>query len=288
VTKPLDFPVVLARVRTQLLLKHSFERNHDLERRLSARNAELESAAEATHRDLQAAAMIQRSYLPRTAPENVGMRFAWKFNPCEALAGDSLNICPLTEDHVAIYVLDVAGHGVAAALLAVAATRALSPATDPHSLLLDRANKGAGSQPFSPVEIADRLNKQFAWDAATNQFLTIFYSVVNTKTGQCRYVSAGHPVAIHLPKEGAAIAVPGEGSGLPLQPGDRLYLYSDGVMEAMRPDREMFGRPRLLQSLEKTRGKGLGDSVSLLVDEIDQWCVAPPKDDISVLAIERE
>jgi sigma-B regulation protein RsbU (phosphoserine phosphatase) len=298
VTKPLDFPVVLARVETQLSLKRSFARIRELEQRLSARNADLEAAAEATRRDLQTAAMIQRSYLPRTVPDSTAMQFAWNFKPCEALAGDSLNICPLDDEHVAIYVLDVAGHGVAAALQAVAATRALAPAADPHSLLVERVDHTARLVP--PMEVASLLNRQFAWDSATKQFMTIFYAIVNINTGHCRYTSAGHPAAIHLRSDGSASPVDGEGSGLPigigeaykefeltLEPGERLYLYSDGAMEAMRPDREMLGRPGLIKAIQDARNATLQESVAHILHTIEAWSVTAPKDDITVLAVQR-
>ena len=152
VTKPLDFPVVLARVQTHLALKRSVEQVKELERRLSRRNAELESAnarllraAERTRRDLQAAA--RRAGVVPAAGRRPGRGDALRLGvrPCEALAGDSLNVCPLGEGHVGVYVLDVTGHGVAAALSAVAVTRALSPAGDPDSLLVGTRRRGDGA-----------------------------------------------------------------------------------------------------------------------------------------------
>jgi sigma-B regulation protein RsbU (phosphoserine phosphatase) len=263
------------------------------------RAAELERAADRARRDLQAAARIQESFLPRTTPNVPEMRFAWRFKPCKSLAGDSLNICRLDDDHVGVYVLDVSGHGVAAALLAVSATRILAPASDPHSLLVRNSGGGCEGAPVPPAEVADRLNRKFAWDDAIEQFLTMFYAVVNVKTGDFRYVSAGHPGAIQL-SAGAAPPLTLEGTGMPigigdsyedfvghLKPGDRLYLYSDGVTEAMGPSRKQFGKARMLDALGRGRTMTLDASVSLLLEEIDRWCGMPPPDDISVLALER-
>ncbi|HZL37127.1 MAG TPA: SpoIIE family protein phosphatase [Tepidisphaeraceae bacterium] len=305
VTKPLDFPVVLARVQTQLALKKSVEQVIALEERLCERNKALETAnlqfreaAERTGRDLRAATRVQESFLPPARLQVPGMRFAWAFKPCETLAGDSLNICPLDASHVGVYVLDVTGHGVAAALSAVAATRFLSPASDPESLLVRRNETTGILEPVPPAEVAGRLNRKFAWDSTTGQFVTLFYAVVNTQTGECRYVSAGHPGAIHL-RSGQPPATL-QGSGLPigigetydqqstqLAPGDRLYLYSDGLTDARDPNRQSFETDRLLQALQRGQTISLEDSIAMVLAQIESWCAGvPPHDDISVVALE--
>jgi sigma-B regulation protein RsbU (phosphoserine phosphatase) len=124
VSKPLDFPVVLARIQTQLSLKRAVEEVVRLERRLAERNHDLEGAnarlAEANRRmerDLRAAAKIQGAFLPRGEPDLSGARFAWHYRPCDELAGDGLNVFALDDRHAALYVFDVSGHGVASALL---------------------------------------------------------------------------------------------------------------------------------------------------------------------------
>jgi response regulator RpfG family c-di-GMP phosphodiesterase len=97
VTKPFDFPVVLARVQTQLALKRSVERIVRLEQSLAQRNAELEEANRCMKRDLETAAKVQAALLPREVPAMAGADFAWQFKPCTELAGDLLNIVPLGE-----------------------------------------------------------------------------------------------------------------------------------------------------------------------------------------------
>ncbi len=293
VIKPFDFPVVLARVNTHLALKRSVGRVRDLEQRLSRRNRELEAANENLRRDLEAAARIQEAFLPRAPADVPGARFAWAFHPCRELAGDSLNVCPLGADHVGFYVLDVCGHGVAAALLSVTAARVLSPAADPNSILV---RKGSG-EPVVPARVAAHLNQRFPWNDATAQFFTLFYAVLNLKTREIRYASAGHPAAVHLrPGAGPAFL---KGRGRPiglgdgyetrsarLLPGDRLYLYSDGVTEAVSPAWEQFGLARLLALLEQNRPAPLQDSVSCVLEEVRTWSGGPLRDDLSLLALE--
>jgi DNA-binding response OmpR family regulator len=81
VTKPLDFPVVVARIQTQISLKRAVEQVRQLERRLADRNLDLEEANSRMSRDLRAAARIQESLLPRTSPDVPGLNFAWAFRP---------------------------------------------------------------------------------------------------------------------------------------------------------------------------------------------------------------
>lgn len=304
VTKPLDFPAVLARVRTHLDLRRSARRAAELEEHLRRRNADLERAnadlvraGDRLRRDLKAAARVQEGLLPRGPVGVPGWDFAWAFRPCEELAGDALNVCRLDGRHVAAYVLDVSGHGVAAALLAVTVTRLLSPAAGQESLLLQPGDGADGVVP--PATVADRLAAQFPFDPSTNQFLTLNYAVIDTAAGRVRYVSAGHPPAIRLPRGGPAAILPGTGlpiglgSGyeehaLELAPGDRLVLYSDGVPESLSPGGEQFGRDRLLAAVEAGRGRPLAGAVAALEAELLAWCgPTRPRDDVSILAVER-
>ena len=301
VTKPLDFAVVLARVSTQLSTRSYVRRIVELEQRLSERNAELESAnskleqnAARLREELDAAARIQQAFLPRKMPELAGARFSWVFEPCQELAGDALNILRLDADHVAAYVLDVSGHGVAASLLAVAAARVLSAGADTSSILVDKSDQAA----VGPAEVARQLNEKFAWDAETGQFLTLFYTVLNVRTRELSYISCGHPGAIRIAGQSKVTTL--EGSGLPiglgenfeqqtvqLDPGDRVILYSDGVTEAMNSDRELFGKSRLTRILLDTAGIGIEESVSRLLAELKKWQGGLNwHDDISILAME--
>ena len=141
VTKPFDFAVVLARVQTQLALKCSVNEIRKL-------NAQLEEANLCMKRDLEAAARVQAALLPDLPPELPGARFAWQFKPCTELAGDLLNIVPLDDPRVVIYVLDVVGHGVAAALLAVMVNRVLGQLCQ------------TGQRMATPVEVAEHLNRE--------------------------------------------------------------------------------------------------------------------------------
>ena len=306
VTKPLDFSVVLARINTQLSLKRSVEQVVELEKRLSQRNAELEKAnknlsqaAEQTRQELQAAAKVQEAFLPVAPPQVKGVKFAWAFRPCRELAGDSLNVFGFDRDNVGFYVLDVSGHGVAASLLAVAATRVLSLTKDDDCILVGRRDDG-GVLPAGPARVAEALNLRLPWNDTAAQFLTMFYVVLNARTGKMDYVSAGHPAAIVIRKNAEPELL--QGTGVPigigerydqqsahLAPGDRLYLYSDGVTETMNPSRELFGTSRLVSNLHRLANAPLPDTITQLLADIDQWRAdAPARDDVCIVGVELE
>ena len=95
--------------------------------KIERQNQDLFRANQRMKRDLDAAARVQRTLLPEGFPEIQGLNFAWTYRPCDELAGDALNIVRINDDLIALYLLDVSGHGVPAALLSVTATRSLHP-----------------------------------------------------------------------------------------------------------------------------------------------------------------
>jgi sigma-B regulation protein RsbU (phosphoserine phosphatase) len=169
VTKPLDFPVVLARVRTQLALKRSVDQIRQLERGLEHRNAELQAANAQMRTDLDAAARVQAALLPAAEPQVPGYRIGWRFVPSAFVAGDILNVFRLDERHVGLYLLDVSGHGVAASLLSVTVSRFLSPVRDPTSLLWALDERTGQHRLETPARVAARLCHRFPFDDTTGQ-----------------------------------------------------------------------------------------------------------------------
>src|SRR3954464_13883589 len=292
ITKPFQIEELHARVETHLKL-------HRLQVELEDANKRLADVNNRMSRDLKAAAKIQESFLPRNLPRVPGADFAWIYRPCDELAGDGLNIIPLEDDKVAIYILDVSGHGVASALLSVTLSRLLSLPSDPSSILTRDAEIPNGTQITPPAEVAAHLNRLFPFDEAITQFATLLYGVLNAATGEFRYVSAGHPGPVHLPHNSEPVILESVGSpiGLADDPyeerlvqlgaGDRLYLYSDGAPEAMDSDGKAFGETQLLATIGKGQSELLADNVASLAKSIVRWRgVEKPQDDVSILAVE--
>ncbi|MEX2673313.1 MAG: SpoIIE family protein phosphatase [Phycisphaeraceae bacterium] len=306
VTKPLDFPVVLARVETQLALKRAAEQVKQLERHLAVRNRELqetnarlEKVNGRMSRDLKAAAKIQATFLPCEALEVPGAAFDWIYRPCDELGGDGLNIIPLGQGRVGLYILDVSGHGVVSALLSVALSRVLSPPPEQASILIRNGEHADRPEVTPPAAVAEHLNRLFPFDATTGQFATMLYGILDIVTGAFRYVSAGHPGPVHLPAGAEPMIL--ESQGFPiglaeeayeersvrLAAGDRLYIYSDGVPEAMDPASTQFGNDRLLDAIRRNGTEPLQAGVAALLAATERWRgEASAQDDISILAVE--
>ncbi len=292
ITKPFQMEELHARVETHLKLRR-------LQIELEEINARLANANDRMSHDLKAAAKIQETFLPREVPRIPGIDFAWIFQPCDELAGDGLNIIPLGNGKVGLYVLDVSGHGVAAALLSVTLSRLLSPPSEPSSILIQNRGVADVFDITPPAEVAARLNRLFPFDSATGQFATLVYGILNTATGEFRYVSAGHPGPVHLPSSADGVILESQGfpigladdafeeRSIRLGAGDRLYLYSDGVPEAMDSAGKLFGTDRLLEAITSVRSRLLQDSVVALLENITLWHESKrPQDDISILTVE--
>ncbi len=290
VTKPFDFPVVMARVTTQLALKRS-------RKALAAANLRMKH-------DLEAAAKIQQAFLPPAAILVAGAAFAWRYLPCDELAGDTLNIVPLDEMHVGCFVVDVRGHGVPAALMSVALSRLMSPAAGSSSILWARDNHKDEPRIASPVEVADELARRFPYDGETGQYFTLLYGVLDLESKQFRFVSAGHPYLAHVSpgrkpelheSTGAPIGLIPETIMPPafteamveLSSGDRIYVYSDGLPEAADPSGEEFGNERLSETLDGLLNVRLEDSIQALLDRVSAFSETPHfEDDVSMIAFE--
>ena len=289
VTKPLDFPVVLARIRAQLALKRAVAQVSELEQKLDARNRELEASAaelaaagERTRADLVAAARVQQLFRPTQPPQVSGARLAWAFRSAGDLAVDLLDVFPLQHGRLGVCTVDANGAGVAAAL---------------RSAMVARFLAGTDSAPGTALTA---LGSQFRDDAADKSTFAVLYGVLDSVSGSFRFSAAGHPGPIHLPHKGSPTgADPG---GLPigaggeqysehiirLSLGDRLLIANDGLIEVRNPDGEHFGRGRLLSALDRTRESPPEESLAAVVAEAEAWRGgAPARDDLAALMIDR-
>lgn len=259
-------------------------RQRKAEEALLEANSRLEQVNQRMHMDLEAAAAIQRSLLPERTPSTEGVSFAWRLDSCDELAGDTLNVIRLDDDHLAVYVLDVSGHGVPAALFSVTLHRWLSPNPDRSVLRSLGPRPGAEAVIVSPDAVAQQLNAQFPIDPDTGQYFTLLYGILTLSSREFLYVTAGHPAPIHVPARGEAYQTKSVGTPigffpgteydtelLVLEPGDRLYLFSDGLPELDNEAGEIFGEERVVAAIETYRSQGLEQSVHSVVTETRRW-----------------
>jgi sigma-B regulation protein RsbU (phosphoserine phosphatase) len=264
----------------------------NLNEEISRRNAQMV-------RDLEAAAKVQRSLLPAADVTLASAEVAWRYVPCHSLAGDFLNFFPLDDQHAGLFVVDVSGHGVPSSLMAVTVGRFLTPKVSEQSLLVRQGADG-GLVIASPAEVATQLNRLFQADEFSGLYFTMLYGVLHLPSGRLDYVSSGHPALLRAAAAGGVEFhgidgfpigfvpdVEYEQRSLQLSPGDRIYLYSDGVTEAMDKDREPLGDQALADFIAGSRGQPLEQSVAGLLEAVEQWCQPNgPLDDVSILGLE--
>jgi serine phosphatase RsbU (regulator of sigma subunit)/AmiR/NasT family two-component response regulator len=263
-------------------------------------NGQLEHANDRMSRDLNAAAKVQQSLLPATTPNTTKAQFAWKYLPCDELAGDFLNVFPLDDKHIAAFVVDVSGHGVASSLLSVTIGRLLTPHVSSSSLLLQKIEGSDQPRIVPPLEVAQELNRRFPMMEQNGLYFTMAYGILDIETLEFRHVLAGHPQIVHVTKGGQPVTLQNTGMAIgwipdlecsehvvKLERGDRLYIYSDGVPEAMSPDLEQFGDKQMLEVMELGTSQPLYESVTLLLDVVERWGKdGSLKDDVSILGVE--
>jgi phosphoserine phosphatase RsbU/P len=256
----------------------------------------LRRAKAALDHDLKLAARVQQALLPPASLQLGGLRIAHTMRPCTDLAGDAVGVVALPHGHVGLYMLDVSGHGVGAALLSFTLNHMLSPTAEGALLIEDT---GQGLDVVAPSRVAERLNRQFPMDR-TRQYFTLVYGVFDPAGGRFSYVMAGHPAPIILP--GTGPASPLHGRGLPigmiehatfddeivhLETGDRLYFYTDGVIEALNASEQEFGHARLMTEIERLRDRPLQAGLEIIADLVSNWSSGQLRDDVSLLALER-
>lgn len=273
----------------------------DLEKELQRRNDSLEYANTQMKQDMSVAARIQQSFLPHLMPEFEKVSFEWGLLSCDELAGDALNVIPLDESQVGFFLLDVSGHGVAAALLAMTLIHSLS-SDRPNSLLFRSTRKEDHEYEVRrPSEVAARLNQQFPMDDIIGQYFTFIYGILNLDTLVVTYTSAGHPGPVVTPAAGKVVSHPSTGMPIgfmpdatfedleiQLFPGDRLYVFSDGIAESTNKYEEQFGNDRLMRILRQNQtAMNLRGSIDNLAVSALKWNgLSPMVDDMSIVGLE--
>jgi phosphoserine phosphatase RsbU/P len=202
--------------------------------------AALLASRQALATELSQAADYVVSLIPEAIPEGT-IKTAWRFFPSAQLGGDSFGYHWIDEDHFAVYLLDVCGHGVGSALLSVSAFNAIRSQTLPNTDFR------------IPEKVLATLNDAFLMEHHNNLYFTIWYGVFNRSTRELRFASGGHPPAFLVTKEGNLthlftnnMFIGGlpeslyKGDTVNVPPGAHLYVFSDGVYEVDAPGVKMW------------------------------------------------
>ncbi len=198
---------------------------------------------ERTEQELRIARIIQQTLLPQELPQLEGWQFGAYYQPARAVGGDFYDFLQFDDGRLGLVIGDVTDKGVPAALV-MATTR---------SMLRTAAQHGD-----SPGEVLERANNLLCPDIPPKMFVTCLYAILDPATGRLQYANAGHDLP-YVSHNGAASELRATGMPLGLMPdmhyeekemhvaaGDTLLLYSDGLVEAHNPERDMFSFPRLM------------------------------------------
>jgi serine phosphatase RsbU (regulator of sigma subunit) len=245
---------------------------------------------ERIEQELRIARLIQQTLLPKTLPELPGYDVAAYYQPAREVGGDFYDFLELEDGRLGLVVGDVTDKGVPAALV-MATTRTML--------------RAAAQRLFSPGEVLRRANDALVTDIPPNMFITCLYAILEPGSGRIVYANAGHDLPYRRKagrtSEGAAEELRATGMPLGLMPGmgyeekeivleagESVLFYSDGLVEAHDPKREMFGFPRL-QGLVGTHRSGGSSLIGFLLSELsrftgEEW---EQEDDITLVTLER-
>jgi phosphoserine phosphatase RsbU/P len=272
--KPFSPAVVRARVHTHLVLREAREL---LAHQLSYLNGELEMARE-----------IQLSILPCETPKIRGVEIAARYIPMTSVAGDFYDFVVVDEKHLGILVADVSGHGLASALIASMLKVALA-AQSPHA--------------SDPARVLAGLNQSLC-GKFKRHFVTAAYLFVDMERKIMSYAGAGHPplllwrmstgTASEVLENGLPLCISWEGTfcavEVPVEPGDKAVLCTDGVVETKNPPGEEFGLDLFKRFLESHHDVGVEAFADTFLRELADWSEQPQgcgkEDDVTLLVID--
>ena len=278
-------PVGAIREGVSALARHDF--NHRVNLTSRDEFQELGESLNQLATQLNAARAIQAGFFPQQLPEPPGYRMAGASEPCDATGGDYYDAFVLDEHRTAVVVADVTGHGLGPSLLMATCRSAL------HAL----AKSG-----HEPGPLLHRLEDQLAPDLTDGRFITMILGVLH-RDGTFTYANAGHaPALVHSVRHGTqrlpshrpplGIVIPHADSEhyqstLQLEPGDQVFLASDGVIESQNADDRHYGHEPV-EALLRTPGLSCGPLVERLREEL-QAHRHPRRadDDVTILCIDR-
>jgi sigma-B regulation protein RsbU (phosphoserine phosphatase) len=280
ITKPVNPPILEARVKTHLALKQSMDELQKAYRTIKAHKDRMEE-------ELNIGRDIQMSMLPLefpAFPEREEFSIHALLEPAREVGGDFYDFFFINEDEICLVVGDVSGKGVPAALfMAVTKTMIKTRAMDDPS----------------PSSIVTSVNDEMSEDNPSCMFVTIFIAICNVRTGDFRYTNAGHnPPYVkrkagqlkclderHGPIIGAMEGLAYGESCIELAEGDAFLVFTDGVTEAMDPDGQLYSDSRFERLLDQLTYKTVQELADKTLASVEEFAAgAEQADDITIMA----
>jgi sigma-B regulation protein RsbU (phosphoserine phosphatase) len=242
---------------------------------------------EKMEQELTVAASIQQRILPTELPKIEGYDLAGINIPSKEVGGDYYHCVDLKNGKYALIIADVAGKGIGAALLVSTLDAAL------YSYL---------EFEIPLTEMADRLNKLIYKSSPSDKYITFFIAVLNSKTGELDIVNAGHNPIFLLRSNGALenidaggvglgmfdFGIPFAGQKLLMNSGDRLFLYTDGIPEAMNEKEEEYSDEKMIRFFTDNSSTPSKEFIDDLVKDVKEYSgSALQSDDITAMILKR-
>ena len=240
--------------------------------------------------ELETARQIQSFILPQQMAKINKLKIAARYVPMATMAGDFYDFLVIDENRIGILVADVSGHGVPASLIAS---------------MVKIAFVSQASHASNPARVLAGLN-QMLCGKLESDFVTAGYLFIDTDRQNAAYAGAGHPPLLLCRETGEELLeIREEGillgqmedavyksCGLRLQPGDRFILYTDGIVEALSPEGEIYGADRFKAFIKAGKDMAIDDFCGRLLDIITEWTGGGSRgsrdDDLTLLAIDYE
>jgi sigma-B regulation protein RsbU (phosphoserine phosphatase) len=277
--KPVNPPILQARVKTHVALKRSIDNLHELSDALAI-------AKERMERELNVGRDIQESMLPDTVPDCREIALCASMDAAREVGGDFYDYFMLDDDELCFCVADVSGKGVGSALF-MAMTKLLI--------------KSRAADDRMPSKILSRVNADLAMDNPSCMFVTVFLGTINLRSGRVTYTNAGHnpPLIkrasgaveevtdIHGPILGVAEGREYGESSVDLAPGDVLLVFTDGVTEAMDIEDKLYSDARLVQTVQDVSEISADSVLKTVRKSVDDHAMgAEQSDDITMIALQ--
>ena len=256
---------------------------------------ELEKVQRNLHRELgEAADFVHQKLPPRFEDEK--FKLDWAFLASSQLGGDMFGMDRLSDDRYLIYLLDVAGHGIGASLMASAVQNTMQQIL---TELQTKADSSSGTEPtISPAAVLQNLNSHFQMESNQDKFFTIWCGVVDLAEQQIQFANAGHPAPILFDSTHQATALSQDSLMIGVVPhavytdmqieyaaDSRLILFSDGILEEMNDDDQQFGRQRL-ETAYRNRCEIGNCDLSAILKQVQTWNGNKPfADDVSLVEL---
>lgn len=282
ISKPFNRVELLTRVKSLLRIRKLYRQLEKSYQEIEMKNAILTE-------ELRMARHVQQHLLPTNFPSMKKLAFEVAYIPTIEIGGDFYDFIPVNEDEVGIFVSDVSGHGISAAML---------------TMVISTMMRSITQEVHEPEQVLAHLNRQFSKmteGELAGAFVTAFSVLINQSTGRISYANAGHPSPLLL-RGDQAIVEKLDTDGFPLglfdsnqyvsceidiKPGDKLVLYTDGIYDVVNNARELFGANRfgaLVEELRHLPGKQMAKEI---MNRIHEFCKgAPQPDDICLVVVE--